>query len=364
MNRWILRSLVLLCGLFVFARHCPAPIIYRPGEGWTYEPVGGERKWERKRAKDQLSVAQEAFDRHEYRASLKAAKRVVSVWPLSDYAGPAQYLVGRSYEARKMDERAFKEYQKALTKYPRVTNYAEIQTRQYEIAERFLGGQWFKLWGYIPFFPSMDKTARLFGQVNTNGPYNEIGAKSLLNVGAAREKQKDYAQAVKAYERAADKYYDRDDVASDAIFKAGMAWNKQAKRAEYDQSLSANAINHFEDFRALYPKDARAAQAADTIAALKREQARGAYTTAKFYEKYRKYQGALVYYNEVLAKDPNSEFAVEARERIEALKPKAEAEAKRFAKNDAAALTAMRKAAAQASEDAKKADSEKNDSKK
>ena len=346
MNRWIFRSLVLLCGLFVFARHCPAPIIYRPGEGWTYEPVGGERKWERKRAKDQLAVAQEAFDQHEYRASLKAAKRVVSVWPLSDYAGTAQYLAGRCYEARKMDERAFKEYQKALTKYPRVTNYAEIQERQFEIAQRFLGGQWFKLWGYIPFFPSMDKTAKLFGQVNTNGPYNDIGAKALLSVGAAREKQKDFPQAVKAYERAADKYYDRDDVAADAIFKAGMAWNKQAKRAEYDQSLSINAINHFEDLRALYPKDPRIPEAIDTISALKREQARGAYTTGQFYEKYHKYQGAVVYYNEVLAKDPNSQFALEARERIEALKPKADSEAKRIAKRDAAALEAMRKAAA------------------
>jgi outer membrane protein assembly factor BamD len=245
-----------------------------------------------------------------------------------------------------MDERAFNAYQKALTKYPRVTNYAEIQQRQYEIAERFLGGQWFKLWGYIPFFPSMDKTAKLFGQDNTNGPYNEIGAKALLNVGAAREKQKDFPQAVKAYERAADKYYDRDEIAADATFKAGMAWNKQAKRGEYDQSLSINAINHFEDFRALYPKEPRVPLAIDTISALKREQARGAYTTGRFYEKYKKYQGAVVYYNEVLAKDPNSQFALDARERIESLKPKAESEAKRFAKRDAAALEALRKAAA------------------
>ncbi len=346
MNCRVSRYLVLLCGLFLFARHCPAPIIYRPGEGWTYEPVGGERKWERKRAKDQIAVAQEAFDKHEYRNALKAAKRVAKVWPLSDYAGPAQYLIGRCYEARKMDERAFKEYQKALTKYPKVTNYVEIQERQYEIARRFLGGQWFKIWGYIPFFPSMDKTAKLFDQVNKNGPYNQTGENALMDVGAAREKQKDFAQAVRAYEHAADKYYDRPDVSADATYKAGLAWNKQAKRAEYDQSLSVNAINHFEDFRALYPQDPRGAQAAQIIAGLKTEQARGAYETARFYERYKRYQGALVYYNEVLAKDPKSEYASDARERIDLLKPKAAAQAKRFSKTETTALEQMRKNAA------------------
>jgi len=62
------------------------------------------------------------------------------------------------------------------------------------------------------------------------------------------------------------------------------------------------------------------------ISSLRTEQARGAYETARFYERYKRWQGALVYYNEVLVKDPNSPFASTARERIELLKPRAEAQ--------------------------------------
>src|SRR6266404_9762738 len=150
--------LIALCVL-AFPFRSPAPLIYRPGEGWTYEPVGGEGKWQMTRAKDQLDVAQAAFDKKAFGLALKAARRVVKVWALSDYAPQAQYLVGRCYEATGKDEKAFKEYQKVLEKQPKIANYQEILERQSVITDRFLSGKWFKLWGYVPFFPSMERTA-------------------------------------------------------------------------------------------------------------------------------------------------------------------------------------------------------------
>ena len=50
------------------------------------------------------------------------------------------------------------------------------------------------------------------------------------------------------------------------------------------------------------------------------EQARGSFEIAKFYEKKRKIQGALVYYNEVLLLDPTSKYANDSRKRIDELK--------------------------------------------
>src|SRR5689334_2446308 len=140
---WLLLAAVFVLG---FPFRSPAPLIYRPGEGWTYEPVG-EGKWTRTRAKEQLDVAQEAFDKKSYGLALKAARRVVRVWPLSDYAPQGQYLVGRCLEAQGKDEKAFSEYQKVLEKHPKLTNYHEIIERQYNIANKFFAGKWFRLWG-------------------------------------------------------------------------------------------------------------------------------------------------------------------------------------------------------------------------
>ncbi|HNQ89953.1 MAG TPA: outer membrane protein assembly factor BamD [Verrucomicrobiota bacterium] len=318
MKRRIAFVAVVFIGFFLLPSRCPAPLVYRPGEGWTYESVGGG-KWVRGRAKDQYDVAQQAFDQKDFGTTKKAARRVVKRWPLSDYAPQAQYLLARCYEARRDDGRAFKEYQKLVEKYPKADNFDEVLRRQYEIADRFLAGQRFKLWGLFPLFRSMEKTADMFMKINRNGPFSPIAPEAQMKVGAAREKQKEYGLAVKAYERAANVYHDNPKIAAEATFRAGLAYQKQAQTAEYDQSAAADAISTFTDFNVLYPDEARVAQAKQIIAELQTEQARGAYRIAQFYDKKRKWDGAKVYYNEVVSKDPDSSYAAEARKRLEAI---------------------------------------------
>jgi len=330
MNRWSVRLAVIAFCVLAFPFTCPAPLVYRPGEGWVYESVGGG-KWVRTRAKDQLDVAQTAFDNKDYAAAFKAARRTVKVWPLSDYAPKAQYILGRCYEENRQDERAFKEYQKLLEKYPRIENYQEVLIRQFEIANRFLAGQWFKLWGYIPFFPSMDRTVGMYEKLIKNGPYSEVAPRAQMNIGGARENQVSFfnrvdpfREAVKAYETAADRYRENKAIAAEALFKAGRAYYKQARKAEYDQSVAGQAIATFGDFMVLYPGDSRAAEAQRMIGELKTEQARGSFEIARFYEKKRRWDGALVYYNEALLKDPNSQYAEEAKQHIDAIKKRTE----------------------------------------
>jgi outer membrane protein assembly factor BamD len=312
-------------GLFLFPYRSPAPLIYRPGEGWSYDVPGGkENAWRKLRAKDQLEVAQQYFDRKKYKIALKAAKRVVRVWPLSDYAPQALLLEGRCYEARKQDEKAFAAYAQLLAKYPKISNAPEIQGRQFIIAVRFLHGEWVKLFGYIPFFPSMDKTADMFDKLVKFGPYGEFGPPSQMNIGAARDKQKDYPLAVKAYEVAADRYSEQPKVAADAIYKEAMSYNRQAKKADYDQSVADQAISTLKDFMSLYPDDPRVADAQKIIASLNSEKARGSFSIAQYYEKNKRWVGAKVYYNWVLQSDPGSPLAKRALERIDALKQRTE----------------------------------------
>jgi outer membrane protein assembly factor BamD len=319
--RFGLRWLMVVCAaLFLFPQRSPAPLVYTPGEGWHYESVGGEGGWRRARAKEQLEVAQAAFDKNDFSLASKAARRTVTQWPFSDYAPQAQYILGRCYEAKGQDERAFKAYQSLLEKYPRVDNYDEVVKRQFTIANRFLAGKWFKLFHVIPAFPSMDKTVKLYEQILKNGPYSEVAPTSQMNIGQAHENKlfSDYTAAVKAYETAADRYSDQ-KIGTDALYKVGQTYNKQAARAEYDQSIAAQAIGTFTDFATLYPEDSRVADAQKQVSALKTEQARGSFEVARFYERNRRWKGALIYYNDVLDKDPNSKYADAARQRIDAI---------------------------------------------
>lgn len=324
-------TLLLVLGLMMWPQRAPAPLIYRPGEGWTYESVGGG-KWRRTRAKDQLEVAQEAFDAGKYRVATRAAKRVVTVWPLSDFAPKAQYLLGRAYEARDRADRGFKAYQQLIEKYPKLDNYDEVLQRQFDIGTLYLNGKWFYLWNVIPAGPDRDKVVDMYEKVIRNGPYSAVAPQAQMNIGAAREKQREWELAVRAYERAADRYNDQPKVASDAYFLAGMAHLKQAKEAEYDQSAASKAITSFTDFIALYPNDPRVPEVQNHITDLHRVRGDGSYRIARYYEKKRRLDGALIYYNEVVdiytrfVKEPDAPRVKEARERITALSAKRTAE--------------------------------------
>jgi outer membrane protein assembly factor BamD len=320
------RIALILLALIAFPFRSPAPLIYRQGEGFTYEWPGEEKgKWRRESAREQLQVAQDAFDKKNYGLALKAAKRTVKLRKLSDYAPQAQYLIGRCYEAKHKDEKAFKAYQELLEKFPKFTNYQDVQQRQFDIAVRFLNGQLYRLFGYVPLYRSWDKTAGLFEKVVKNGPYSPIAPQAQMDIGASREKQKEYPKAVKAYERAADRYADQRQVAADATFKAGLAYQKEARTADYDQSVSGKAIATFTDFIALYEDDPRVPDARRRITSLRSEEALGNFRIAQYYEKNKKWESARIYYNAAYAIDANSSIGIRARTRIETLKNRAPA---------------------------------------
>ena len=114
-------------------------------------------------------------------------------------------------------------------RYPNYPRRDEVLQRQFEIAARFLEGQRFK-WKlpyqesvYIPTFPSMIKTAKMYNQMVTNAPFSPLGAEAQLNIGQAYEKRvggwfgtlfagdTEYSEAVKAYETTTRRYGPRAD---------------------------------------------------------------------------------------------------------------------------------------------------------
>ena len=224
------------------------------------------------------------------------------------------------------DEKAFKEYQNLLDSYPTSKHYEESLDRQFKITNKYLAGKRFRLWGLFPLYRSMVKTTEMYENLIDNGPFSEVAPDAQMNIGAAKEKQKKYAEAVKAYEKAADKYHKQPDVVSNALYKAGMALLQEAKTAEYDQGAASKAVDVFTDFIALFPDDNRVEDARGHIDELRIEQARGSLMVARFYDKKNQTNGALTYYNDVvdilnrLLNNPDHPFAVEARERIAELR--------------------------------------------
>ncbi len=294
---------------------CPAPLVWRKGEGWTYERHGVTTA--AGNPADQLKLGQEYQARKEYRNALSSYRRLLRRWPTAAAAQDAQFGIAECLSAIGYHYRAFQEYQNLLKKHPDTKHFDAVLQRQFEIGNLFLAGERDKAWG-VRWFKAPEKALEIYEQVIKNGPFSPVAPEAQYRIGQTQETLKEYLLAVKAYEKVIERY-PRHTQAEMAAFAIGRAYQREAQRAEYDQNAANQSIIAFTDFLVRYPQSERAPLARQYLIEMQQEQARGLFQIARFYEKQHKLQAALVYYNEILERAPQTTWAPLARAKVESL---------------------------------------------
>ena len=311
---------VTLLSVIVFAFlmpiESPAPLIWRKGEGWGWEHAGVTTA---SNPADQLKIAQGLQAKKNYRAAIDAYRRVIRRWPQSFSAQDARLGLAECLSAIYYYYQAFKEYQQLIEKHPNTPHFDTVLQRQFEIGNLFFAGERQKAWG-VRWFPSTERAIGVFETVVKNGPYSKVAAQAQFRIGLVYEKQNDYLAAIHAYEKLLERY-PKDPLAESAQFQIGTAYKIESQRAEYDQNSANQAIAAFNDFLLRYPGSDKAALAQQYLTALKEEQAKGLYNIGWFYEKNKQYKSALIYYNDVIEKDPASGWATQAKDKVARLTP-------------------------------------------
>ena len=316
----IFLSLVLaaLVGGVVAPPDCPAPLIWRKGEGWRYESGGVSTA--APNPTEQLALARSFQAQKDYGHALDCYRRLLARWPTSSAAQDAQFGLAECLSRKGYHYKAFKEYQALLAKHPDTKLFDEVLQRQFEIGNLFLAGERDKAWG-IRWFKAPEKAVEIFEQVVKNGPFSPVGPEAQYRVGVAQEKLQEPKLAIRAYEKVIERY-PKHPLAETAAFAIGLAYYREAKQAEYDQGAADQAITAFSDFLVRYPRSNRTEMARQFLVALQREQARGLFQIGQFYESNRKYKAALIYYNEVIEQNPQTDWAKLARRKVETLTPR------------------------------------------
>ncbi|MDL5045401.1 outer membrane protein assembly factor BamD [Oscillatoria amoena NRMC-F 0135] len=304
----LIASLVAL----TLAFPCRAAITWTPDGGFESEGA-----LDAGNARDTLELAKRLEAEKKYSEALKAYRTGARKYPNSFSAAELYFGWGRMVEIENDFARAFKTYQTIVERYPNTEFYDKALERQFYIANLFLAGERQRLWK-IPTLPSMDKTVEYFEQIVKSAPYSRWAPEAQFKVGVAREKQKKYNDAVAAYQRVISKYPNL-DIAALAQYQIGYAWMAASSAPEYDQSAATKAIEAFEDFLTRYPNSEKVAQAQENIDRLRGKQNQGSMNIARFYDKSGDMRAAVIYYNEVIQENPDSDNARIAAKRIEEL---------------------------------------------
>ncbi|MBI5396669.1 MAG: tetratricopeptide repeat protein [Verrucomicrobia bacterium] len=314
MSRIRLFALVALLALMAAPPPCPAPIVYRPGEGFETKGQAAQQAT----PKAQLEYGIELEKKREWDNALGSYRQLLRRWPTSIHAAEAQFHIGYCQEQQREYFKAFQSYQKVIDSYQGFEKFDEVLQRQFKIGNLFLSGERMKLFG-VKTFPSMDKAVEIYEKVIKNGPYSEVAQQAQMAIGYAREKQKRYDDSVAAY-RALIEKYPTSQLMEEAYFNVGLAFFKAATKAEYDQGYANKAVEAFNEYLVKFPSGSKTAVARDYIVRVQTDQARGLYEVAHYYDKQKDFSSALVYYNELIARHPQSSYAKEAHARVEMLR--------------------------------------------
>jgi outer membrane protein assembly factor BamD len=310
-------ALILLIVVFclVLPARCPAPLVWRKGEGWSYERNGQTTA---KNPKEQLEIGKKFQEAKDYGSAISAYRRLIKVWPTAFAVQDARLGLAESLNAAGYHYKAYKVYQDLIEKHPNSPHFETALQRQFEIGNLFLAGEKHKPWMMPKIFPAMDKAINIFEQIVKTAPFSKVGPEAQLRIGTGFEKQKEYLSAVHAYEKLLERY-PNNPLAETAQFRIGKAYQHEAARADYDQNNANQAIIAFTDFTIRYPKNPQVEEATQTCTALKLEQAKGLYRIGEFYEKGRHYKAALIYYDDVIEKNPQSVWAESAQKKVAVL---------------------------------------------
>ena len=251
--------------------------------------------------------------------AIAAYKQFLKGSPASPLASKAQYRIAELYESAGELSRAFDAYQTLITRYPDTPEFEKSVTRQVLIANAFLAGRKLKFFGF-EIVPSTDRAETMFASIIKNAPFSKNAPIAQFNLGLTYEKQGKLKESAGAYQTVLDKY-PSSSIADDALYQIGYIYMQVGKTGK-SQDLSALVIakNTFEDFLLQYPNSEKAAQARDNLASIGGKESGDLLAIAQFYDRYKNYRSAAIYYNDVIRRQPGTKQAEFARSRIEILR--------------------------------------------
>lgn len=316
MRKFILLSSLFLAAAVLVAPPAPAAVVYRPGQGFNSEDEDSGPT--EKSASEQLHKAQELEKNGETGKAIGAYRGLLSAFPNSGVASQAQFKIASLHEEQGDLERAFKDYGKYISNYPRGREFDAVVEHQYGIAKAFLEGARRKLFG-VKTFSSMERAQKMFEEIVKNAPYSKYAPLAQFNIGMALEKRGEYTDAIAAYQQTVDKY-PNDDAAGDAQYQIGYVQMHLIRKGSNDQGARTKAHDAFEDFIVRYPQSEKIQQARENLSDLSETNVKKTLDIARFYDKTKNYKAAVVYYQDVAAKAKDAPEGVEARKAIDRLK--------------------------------------------
>jgi outer membrane protein assembly factor BamD len=299
----------VLC--FVLVQNCWAFWVWTPeSRQWT-----NPKNMPKESPQEQLKFAKSYYEAKDYGTAYQEFKKLVQYYVDAMEAPEAQYHMGLCLEATERYYEAYKAYQKIIDKYPFSDRTQEVLQREYIVAQKLLDSK--KTLVGIDF--TLENSAiEVFEKVVANSPHGKYAPVSQYKIGLVYKAKGYFKEASDEFQKVLDNY-PASEWAEPAKFQIALCAAKSSLAAVYDQTLTQEAKDKFEQFVRSHPDAELRQEAQDKISQLKEKEAESNFQIAKFYEKQQVYESAKIYYRFVVENFPESPWTKKALIKLEAL---------------------------------------------
>ncbi|MBO8130884.1 MAG: outer membrane protein assembly factor BamD [Candidatus Marinimicrobia bacterium] len=156
-----------------------------------------------------------------------------------------------------------------------------------------------------------EKAISTFDIILLNYPGSEYADDAKFYSGEAYLNKKEFLLAINEYEELTIRFPNSEYIEK-ASFKIGYAYYKLSPHFQLDQEYTKKAIFAFQDFIDTYPESELCKEAEKYIHKLRNKLARKLYETGKFYIRFQEYNSALIYFDDLLEKYYDTDWADDA----------------------------------------------------
>jgi len=306
-------ALISLCAV-VFIEHASAYWVWTPETKKFINPKYAVKDT----PKEQYDWAMTFYEAKDYARAATEFDKLTKHYEFSEYASRAQYHVGLSYENMGKYYIAFQNYQKAIDNFPHIENMDEIIAREFNIAHIYAEKPNPKILG-TDIMTSVDRAIEIYRKVVDNSPFGKLADEAQFRMGEVLKRANRYEEATIAFQKIVDDY-PTSQFATKAQYEVAYCAYRASLQPAYDAGPTDRAIKIFEDFASSGAKDQKLAEeASKTMQRLKDKAAEKSMMTARFYEQQRHPKSAIIYYQDVLDRYPDSIHAAEAKAKIQEL---------------------------------------------
>ncbi len=284
---------------------------------WVWTPES--KKWTNPKyatkdfPKDQFDWSMDFFTKKNYKRAIKEFRKLVDNFPRSKYAAEAQFYIGESYMEFKKYYTAYLEYQKAIEKYPGTKRINDIIERQLQIANHYYYAKE-KSFAGITIPKDYSICIDIYSQIVKSAPYADKADHAQFFLAESYRAIGKFEEAIDAYNKLIDKYSSSKFIV-EAKYKIALSHSSGSLGASYDSKETEKAIDEFTEFSKKHGETARAVEAKQEMGDLQNKNAEKIYDIARFYERGGNYDAALLYYEDIIKKYPETVYGKKAQDR-------------------------------------------------